>query len=270
MPQGVRSRVRARLARGLAPHCRERVAPCRVAESVREEQTVRAGGVVLEVNGERLGDYLADARTDSGEQRELRLADRSLLRLNSRTAVDIDFAGAERRLFLRSGEILVETGHGDPRPFVVDTAQGRLRALGTRFLVRREGESTRLIVLHSAVAADPAGAAPERVIEAGQQALLHDGQLDHIGAAPPAADAWSRGMLVADNQRLGDLIATLGEYRSGYLSVDPRVADLRISGSFPLYDSERALAALPPSLPVELQRHTRWWVRVVPRGMSAP
>ncbi|MCY1271376.1 Protein FecR [compost metagenome] len=224
-------------------------------------------GLVLGLLGAQrpLGDYLADQRTASGEQRELRLPDRSLLRLNSLSAVDIDFAGSERRLFLRSGEILVQTAHGDPRPFVVDTAQGRLRALGTRFLVRREGAATRLIVLQSAVAAHPVAGSDEQVVDAGQQILMHAASLDGQAAAPVAADAWSRGMLVVENQRLGDLLEQLGEYRPGYLGADPRIADLRISGSFPLHDSDLALAALPPSLPVRIERYTDWWVRVVPQ-----
>ncbi|MNG27476.1 fec operon regulator FecR [compost metagenome] len=71
-------------------------------------------------------------------------------------------------------------------------------------------------------------------------------------------------MLVADNLRLAELLDALGEYRSGFLSLDPNLADLRISGSFPLHDSDKALAALPPSLPVRIERHTAWWVRVVP------
>ncbi|HSC82936.1 MAG TPA: FecR family protein [Pseudomonas sp.] len=212
-----------------------------------------------------LGDYLADELTGRGEQRELHLADQTLLRLNSHSAVDIDFSDKQRRLFLRSGEILVETGHGDPRPFVVDTAQGHLRALGTRFLVRHEGDATRLIVLQSAVAAQPQEGTQERIINAGEQVLMQRQQLAASQPAPPAADAWSRGMLVVENQRLGDLLAQLGEYRSGYLSLDPSLADLRISGSFPLHDSELALAALPPSLPVRIERHTDWWVRVAPR-----
>ncbi|MBM7062270.1 FecR family protein [Pseudomonas sp. UL073] len=250
--------------------------------AARRQQRSRLGGSALGVvlscglllgllhQQRPLGDYLADEMTASGEQRDLTLADHSQVRLNSRSAVDIDFSGAERRLFLRSGEILVQTGHGDPRPFVVDTAQGRLRALGTRFLVRREGDATRLIVLQSAVAAHPAGSPDERVINAGSQVLMHDTSLDGVASAPVGADAWSRGMLVVENQRLGDLLASLAEYRHGYLGVDPSIADLRISGSFPLYDSERALAALPPSLPVRIERHTDWWVRVVPQATVTP
>ncbi|MNP26540.1 fec operon regulator FecR [compost metagenome] len=72
-------------------------------------------------------------------------------------------------------------------------------------------------------------------------------------------------MLVVDEVRLGDLVERIGEYRAGYLGVDASIADLRISGSFPLRDSERALAALPPSLPVRIERYSDWFVRVVPK-----
>jgi transmembrane sensor len=211
-----------------------------------------------------LADYLADEHTARGEQRELLLSDRSLVRLNSASAVDIEFTDSQRAVRLRSGEILVETAHGDTRPFVVLTEHGRLRALGTRFLVRREGDSTRLTVLQSAVAAHPAAGSDEGIIRAGEQVLMQRQRLSDVQPAPLSAAAWSHGMLVADNLRLADLLAALGEYRNGYLGLDPSLANLRISGSFPLHDSDKALAALPPSLPVRIERFGDWWVRVVP------
>ncbi|WP_233282008.1 FecR domain-containing protein [Pseudomonas mangiferae] len=211
-----------------------------------------------------LSDWLADELTLGGEQRELRLPDQTRVRLNSRSALDVRFDAQQRRIVLRSGEILVETAHGDDRPFIVATADGDLRALGTRFLVRREADGTRLTVLQSAVAARPAAGGDARIVTADHQVLMHADRLEASHAAPVGADAWSRGMLVVENRRLGDLLATLGEYRAGLLGADPAVADLRISGSFPLYDSDRALAALPPSLPVRIERHTDWWVRVRP------
>jgi len=78
------------------------------------------------------------------------------------------------------------------------------------------------------------------------------------------ADAWARGQLVADEQRLGDFLAELGRYRPGLLRVDPRIAGLRLSGVFPLADTDRILDTLPSVLPVRLQWRTRYWVTVVP------
>jgi transmembrane sensor len=79
----------------------------------------------------------------------------------------------------------------------------------------------------------------------------------------PGADAWTRGMLVVDNAPLEDVIAELGRYRQGYLGVASDVADLRITGSFPLNDIDLALNALTPTLPVAIEQRTPWWVTVV-------
>ncbi len=49
------------------------------------------------------------------------------------------------------------------------------------------------------------------------------------------------------------------------LRVDPSIADLRVTGSFPLKDTRLALQALEPSLPVRSVRHNAWWFEVVPR-----
>ncbi|AXP05687.1 FecR family protein [Pseudomonas fluorescens] len=214
--------------------------------------------------------WLADQRTATGEQRTLRLVDGTLINLNTHSALDVRFDDKQRRIVLQEGEILVETGHGDPRPFIVETREGNLRALGTRFLVRREDEGTRLSVLKSAVAAHPQAADTEQILREGQQVLMRRDGLGPTIALPPGADAWTRGMLVVDNARLEDLVHELGRYRRGYLGVAPQVADLRITGSFPLHDTDLALTALLPSLPVQIEHHTRWWVVVGPRAEAKP
>jgi len=214
--------------------------------------------------------WLADQRTATGEQRTLRLADGTLINLNTHSALDLRFDARQRRIVLQEGEILVETGHNDPRPFIVETREGSLRALGTRFLVKREGDATRLSVLQSAVAAHPQATEQEQILREGQQVLMRRGGLGQTMTLNPGADAWTRGMLVVDNARLEDLIHELGRYRRGYLGVAPQVADLRITGSFPLHDTDLALTALLPTLPVQVEHHTQWWVEVGPRSEVKP
>ncbi|MBT2339039.1 MULTISPECIES: FecR domain-containing protein [Pseudomonas] len=212
--------------------------------------------------------WLADQRTATGEQRTLRLADGTLINLNTHSALDVRFDDKQRRIVLQEGEILVETGHNDPRPFIVETREGSLRALGTRFLVKREDQGTRLSVLKSAVAAHPRAVDQEQILREGQQVLMHRDGLGPMLALAPGADAWTRGMLVVDNARLEDLVHELGRYRRGHLGVEPQVADLRITGSFPLHDTDLALTALLPTLPVQVEHHTRWWVVVGPRAAT--
>ncbi|KAB0496857.1 FecR domain-containing protein [Pseudomonas moorei] len=206
--------------------------------------------------------WLADQRTATGEQRTLRLADGTLINLNTHSAIDVRFDEKQRRLILQEGEILVETAHGDARPFIVETREGSMRALGTRFLVKREAEGTRLSVLKSAVAAHPESSPEEQILREGQQVLIRNNGMGPIGALNLGADAWTRGMLVVDNARLEDLVRELGRYRPGHLGVTPAVANLRITGSFPLKDTNLALNALLPTLPVQIDQHTPWWVTV--------
>ncbi|WP_460120236.1 FecR domain-containing protein [Pseudomonas sp. S2_C03] len=206
--------------------------------------------------------WLADQRTATGEQRTLRLSDGTVINLNTHSAVDVRFDEKQRRVILQDGEILVETGHGDARPFIVETREGSMRALGTRFLVKREEEGTRLSVLKSAVAAHPESSPDEQILQEGQQVLMRSNGLGPIAALDLGADAWTRGMLVVDNARLEDLVHELGRYRRGHLGVAPEVADWRITGSFPLNDTDLALSALLPTLPVQIEQRTAWWVTV--------
>ncbi|WP_085629965.1 MULTISPECIES: FecR domain-containing protein [unclassified Pseudomonas] len=206
--------------------------------------------------------WLADQRTATGEQRTVRLTDGTLLNLNTHSAVDVRFDQRQRLIVLQEGEVLIETGHGDARPFIVETREGSMRALGTRFLVKREEHGTRLSVLQSAVAAHPQSDLQERILREGQQVLIRRDGLDPVATLDPGADAWTRGMLVVDNARLEDLVREIGRYRRGHLGTAPEVADLRITGSFPLHDTDKALSALLPTLPVQIEHHTPWWVTV--------
>lgn len=209
-----------------------------------------------------LGYWMADQRTGTGEQRTLHLSDGTQIELNTHSAVDVEFDDQTRRIVLIDGEILIETGHGDARPFIVETREGSMRALGTRFLVKREEAGTRLSVLQSAVAARAQAHQQEQVFSAGQQVLIRRDSLGPQQSLNAGADAWTRGMLVVDNVRLGEVIDELARYRKGYLGVDPQVADLRITGSFPLNNTDLALAALLPTLAVQIEQHTSWWTTV--------
>lgn len=208
--------------------------------------------------------WLADQRTATGEQRTIRLSDNTLIRLNTHSALNVKFDAKQRRVVLQEGEIFVETGsHEDPRPFIVETDEGQMRALGTKFLVKRRDDGTLLSVLQSAVAAHPQASDNELILREGQQMLIQRHSLGPMVAIAPGADAWIRGMLVVDNAPLKDVIAELGRYRPGYLGVASDVANLRITGSFPLNDTDLALKALMPTLPVEIEQRTHWWVTVV-------
>jgi transmembrane sensor len=210
--------------------------------------------------------WVAAHRTDTGERREIVLADGSRVWLNTATALDVDFSPTLRRIVLHRGEVLITSGHDDAsvaRPLVVDVPQGRLTALGTRFAVRHEeGGAVRLAVFEGAVEARPAGRGEPRTLTAGEQARVFADRVEPPVAVTGDGDDWTRGMLVADGMRLGDFLAELGRYRTGYLGCAPDVADLRIVGAYPLADTDRVLDALQATLPVKVHRPMPWWAAV--------
>ncbi|WYX12355.1 hypothetical protein WJ978_13795 [Achromobacter xylosoxidans] len=72
-------------------------------------------------------------------------------------------------------------------------------------------------------------------------------------------------MLLADGQALGDVVAELARYRRGVVRCDPAVARLRVSGTFPLADTDRALAMLAATYPVAIaSRLGGYWILVGP------
>ena len=219
-----------------------------------------------------VGHWLADHRTGVGEQRRWLLDDGSTLTLNTASAVDIRFDERQRLIRLVRGEILVTTAHRpatepkESRPLIVETAHGEVRALGTRFIVRDLGARSLVIVLEGITGLQPkeGGSHPPGIrLQAGQQASFDRQHIDGISPAPSQPDAWTRGVLQVSDQRLADFLTELGRYRPGILDWDPAVADLRISGSFQLRDTDPILASLADALPVALRQRTRYWVTVM-------
>ncbi len=257
----------------------------RAAGAARTDRRRLLRGVALVASGGALGylswqvadggggwsALLADYRTGTGEQRGIDLADGSRLLLNTRSAVDVVFDGTRRLVRLREGELLAETarhlvpGSHDARPFLVETAQGRILALGTRFIVRSEGGITRVTVLDDAVEVRAANA-PERALrlQAGQQVDIGRDGVGVPHAADTASAAWAQGSLVVNDWTLREVVAELARYRRGRLACDPAVANIKVSGAFPIHDTDKALSVIARSFPVRVASLTRYWVSLVP------
>ncbi|GGC12893.1 sensor [Oxalicibacterium flavum] len=215
-----------------------------------------------------------DYRTSVGERRDVRLADGTSAFLNTDSAVAVRFDESQRRLVLQQGEVLVTTApdnHATHRSFIVASQEGRMEALGTRFSVRQEDGHTRLTVFEGAVRITLADSHDERVIEAGEQTRFTRRAIAEVTPADDIGWAWTQGMLVADNMRLDAFAAELARYRSGLLRTEPSVAGVRISGSYPLDDTDQTLAMLVTTYPVDaVTRFGGRWVTFVPRVAQAP
>lgn len=208
---------------------------------------------------------LADVSTGA-TRRQITLEDGTALHLNVHTAVNLRYTASGRLLQLVRGEIHVATAqeHRTPyRPFLVETTHGRALALGTRYVVRKDDDRTMVAVEQGRVRLTPRdGGGAAVIVGAGQGAGMTNNQVLPVRASGPEAWAWRQGLLLADAMRLRDFIHELSRYRSGVIACDDAVGDLRISGVYPLADTDAVLRALPEALPVRVQYRTPYWVQL--------
>ncbi|WP_158291687.1 FecR domain-containing protein [Lampropedia puyangensis] len=211
----------------------------------------------------------ADLRTSTGEIRTEVLSDGTQLVLDSASAVDVAYSGTERRIVLRTGQVMVTSAPDaqlPARPLLVQTLHGSATAMGTRFSVALRKDNTCLEVFEGAVLVKPSEAPFTTMqIDAGQGARFGTKQIGSPRPVETSAQSWTQGQLSVSDMRLADVVRRLARYRNGILRCDPAIADLRVTGVFPLRDSERALHNLTLGLPVRLQYLTRYWVTLVPR-----
>lgn len=205
-----------------------------------------------------LPSLLADYRSPIGQRRKISLGAGGQLQLNTASAADVRGDGLIRLL---EGEMLLTA----TQSFEVQTAQGLLKTQGARINVRQFADRTQIALFEGRVELNAQGRAPMLLPVARQLSFSTTG----ISPAKPLdanSGAWADGMLVAAHMRLGDFLDELGRYRRGQLNCDTKVADLLISGTYPLDDSERILDLLEISLPVKVKRFTRYWVTVEARA----
>lgn len=209
---------------------------------------------------------MADIRSAAGQWETRTLEDGSRITLGSGGAVNLSFDGSRRMLELVRGEILVDVAHDQARPFLVETAHGSIRALGTRFVVSRDEAFTVLTMLESRVAVQTASQLADQhsagtVIHAGQRVRIMSNQLGQVETidARSVSDAWKFHQLVVQDQPLPEVLDALDRHRPGYIRYDrARIESIKVSAVLPLDDTDQALLLLAESFPIRVRTLTPW------------
>jgi transmembrane sensor len=198
--------------------------------------------------------------TRHGEQLTRRLADNSLLHLNTDSAVTIRYGETERLVTLTSGQVHFEVAHDPNRPFRVFTGSAEIVDLGTQFDVRLEQDSTVVTVVEGRVAVRPSPMLgklgtkssqnqPPRFVQlsADQQVRVTEGEWP---ATPVAVDAqnttaWLRREIVFDHEPLERVAAEYNRYAPKPIEIaTPVLRNLQITGVFATGDTEAFIAFL--------------------------
>lgn len=204
-----------------------------------------------------LAPLFPDHQTDAGQRRNIALADGSELVLDGDSAIDVDLSATVRRITLFQGQVQATVTADAARPFTVTTADGTATALGTAFIVRKQTDGTRVTVVESRVqVCANAQAAGCLDLAAGQRALITPTGIQRLSDVDPrAATGWVSGWLEADDMPLTELLSELNRQRQRPIRFDPAsLAGRRVTGSFPLDDTDRAVQALAAATGLRLHR----------------
>ncbi len=174
-------------------------------------------------------------QTALGDITAVTLADASRIHLNTGTQLRVRFSGTERHVVLESGEALFEVQKDLKRPFVVETASGRIRVLGTVFSVQVSAHDAEITVSEGRVALHPAGTAnndtaPAAVLIRNQRADMTSSGLsaiEHLDAE--RALSWQKSQLIFDQTPLHQVIADINRYRAEPLTLAPELALLPVT-----------------------------------------
>ncbi len=197
--------------------------------------------------------------TRHGEQLSRRLADNSVLHLNTDSAVTIRYSKTERLVVLTSGQADFEVTHDRARAFRVIAGSAEVVDLGTKFDVRLEQDSTVVTVVEGRVAVGPTpmleklgtssqNHAPRLVqLSADQQIRVTEGEwpATPIAVDAESATAWLRREIVFDHEPLERVAAEYNRYTQKPIEIaTPALRNLQISGVFATDDTDAFIAFL--------------------------
>jgi transmembrane sensor len=200
--------------------------------------------------------------TAIGQQQVLTLADETRVALNTNSRLTVDYSSKERRITLDRGEALFEVAQNADRAFIVQAGDTEVRALGTKFDVRRSDGRVIVVLLEGKVEVTnkpPVLAKPVRVatLSPGQRLTL--GTDDGVTAVDrpnvEAATAWRRGEVMFEDATLSEAVAEMNRYARVHVTLaDPELESLRVSGVFGSQGAEEFAASMAALHHLQIER----------------
>lgn len=221
------------------------------------------GGVGLSLPWES---YAADYRTGTGETRELSIETGMSIWLNTDSALNQQGNPALSQPLtfqLIKGELMLDNQTAHAARLTTPHGDLAASAHSCHLALRYTSVHSVLSVFSGEVLLQTAVPAARRVT-AGQQVIFTRHSRSEPTPVENFRQSWRKGQLVADNMPLEQFINEVSRYHNGYFHVDPAVATLRISGVFPLHETDRLLDAVARTLPVKVIRRFSWWVDIRP------
>lgn len=211
--------------------------------------------------------WQSDYHTKVGEIKKVSLKDGSQLIMASDCYVDVNFTQEKRQIKLIDGEIYIETAKdAQHRPFIVETKNGSVEALGTQFTVRQESsEQTKVKVYKHAVAIEPENSSKRQILKQGQRAFFDEKYISKALPLDNDQPYWTQQLLVVDQWPLQKVLDELFRYKKGTYHLAPELKNIKISGVFSLKNPEQSLETLAYSHQLELTYYSPYLLNIKKR-----
>jgi len=193
--------------------------------------------------------------TAMNENREVTLADGTVLTLNRDTSVSVTFDDDARRATLSHGEALFHVAKDKEHPFFVRSGAQEIRVVGTVFNVQNYDGTITVSVAEGIVDVKPADVAQQPVrLTAGRELVQAEGAGKPTVRSINAANVgtWQDGFLVFDGDTLNGVATSLNRYFAKPIMVTPEAGSLPFSGILKMDNQQAVLAVLAESLPIEI------------------
>lgn len=187
--------------------------------------------------------------TRVGETFSATLEDGSRIQLNTDSAIRVRYSAGQRRIELLRGQAMFQVAHNAQRPFIVTAGDAEVRALGTRFDVRRLGQTMRVVLAQGSIeVTDKKMRENPWRLTAGQALALEPKSITAPSPQSvdvPSATSWTTGNVTFEGVPLSEAVAELNRYRRDKIILAPGIPAARpIGGVFSAGDNDDFIVAV--------------------------
>jgi transmembrane sensor len=255
---------------GMETGCRVQAEAVKLPDRHRHHRLATAASVLIAVLGTAVythyprpapAPHLARYASVVGENRTVELEDGSEVVLGGASAISVEFTPESRHVILSDGEALFKVAPNLARPFVVRSAGGETRAVGTQFDVHRGIEGVTVNVVEGIVQVQPLpsipgsqSSAPVQLRAGTQVRYSAAGDLGAIEQVPAERVlAWRSGTLIFVNSSLAEIASDLNRYSHRLVRIEgDALKGLRFTGVITADHIPEWLRALESSSSVRL------------------
>lgn len=242
-------------------------------------------GALTLLGGLALHRWLPDARhppnfaqeytASIGQVRHVDLRDGSSVQLDTRTSLAVAYDDSFRTIHLKEGEAFFSVFHDSTKPFIVYAGKYAVKAVGTAFSVRIQGDSRLDLTVTEGrvqVASLKAPATEGPVadltrmkdvtslvpVAAGQKLTLNDEEETVQRVEPARMEkelSWRDGMLVFDNDPLEEVVSKINRYSQVRIVIsDPSIRGLKFGGYFKVGDVPAILTTMNQNFGLRVEK----------------